>query len=100
MIPPPDRVCPKCGNSIPIGNASCSVCGWGRTTGGLVALWVVLLVLVGLPAGLMGGCFLLLAGLSAGTSPTRTDAVWTVLSLLGILLPVFFIVMIVRSGKK
>ena len=102
MIPPPERICPKCGNSIPIGSSSCSVCGWGRLSGGLVALWIVLLVVVGLPAAMMGGCMLLFATtLPHPTSGSRgVDPVWLVLSVVGILLPVFFIVMIARSRRK
>jgi len=101
VIPPPERICPQCGNPIPLGMGSCSVCGHGRASTGLLALWIVLLVLVGLPAALMGGCFLFLTTLTPSPpGGTRIDPVWTILSLLGVLLPVFFIVMIVRSRKQ
>ena len=100
MIPPSDHTCPKCGNQIPYGSTVCSVCGQGgRASRTAVAIWAVLLVLVGLPAGLLGGCFILIA--SGGMGGSGSGLAGTVaLGGLGVLLPVFFLVMLIRAGRR
>ena len=97
MIPPPERTCPKCGNPIPLGSLTCSVCG--RAKKPLLILWAVLLVLIGGPAALYGGCMILLSGMS-GTPGSRAVNETLLQGLLVLLLPVFFLIMLIRAARK
>lgn len=99
MIPPPDRTCPQCGNTIPYEAKICHVCGHGRRANSTaIAIWVLLLVLVGMPAGLLGGCFLLMSGGMGGGAAGTAQMLG--LGLIGVALPVFFLVMLIRAGRK
>jgi hypothetical protein len=63
---PPVVACPNCGATIPHGSNYCASCGYGAPAPparkNLNVLWLVLFVIVGIPAGCLGGCFMLIAG--------------------------------------
>ena len=101
MIPPADRTCPKCGNTIPFGTSDCSVCRQGRGAGkGAVALWIVLLIVIGGPAGLWGGCLILIGGLSGGSGSASSNVMTILSGIAFLLLPIFFLVMLIRAARK
>lgn len=112
--------CPNCGSLRPASIPTCSNCGYGRLGPRLIcphcyaqnppgakvcincyrplkrsaslAVWILLFVIVGLPGGCLGGCFLLLGG---GTDDTTIG-----LGLLGLLIFFGLLVMLVRSAKR
>lgn len=66
--------CPNCGGYRPTDQAYCANCGYGRPVdqdrarGVQTAIWIVLFVIFGIPAGCLGGCFLLFFGGSPGAA--------------------------------
>lgn len=94
MMPPQEKVCPKCGGAIPFGT-DCPTCGPPRANTTMVVVSAVLLAVVGLPAGLAGACFLLFAP-GSGTS----SASFALIGFLGLALPLLFLVMLIRAVMK
>ncbi|MFI5387743.1 MAG: zinc ribbon domain-containing protein [Fimbriimonadales bacterium] len=122
---PTTITCPNCGANRPAGIAMCSNCGHGRpgrsstcprcrtpvASGETVcrncgarvtvrsstpAIWIVLFILIGAPAGCLGGCFLLMA--SGGGAP---DGSLFGLALLALAVFGFLLWMLVRKrGTK
>jgi hypothetical protein len=108
-IPPPlneGSNCPNCGAFRPAGQTYCANCGYGQprpASGGgnpLLPLWIVLFVIIGLPAGCLGGCFLLMTG-TAGYSSSRVDFVVPLLiGLAGVAIFVGLLVALIKSARK
>jgi hypothetical protein len=104
--PPPIQnqgsTCPNCGAFRPAGQMYCANCGYGMSVqpaanSGLQVLWTVLFVIIGLPAGCLGGCFLLV-GVNA---PTNSDdwGFW-LLTLGAFALFVGLLTLMIRSYKR
>lgn len=89
--------CPNCGAQRPAGIPYCSNCGYGMPGRGPTrpspVVWIILFVLIGLPAGCLGGCFLLL---SSGGS----EVSWALLGLAGIAVFVLLLVMLIRKSRR
>ncbi|MBS1724546.1 MAG: hypothetical protein JSS66_16510 [Armatimonadetes bacterium] len=56
----PVRVCPRCKAEMPLDAKVCPVCNRATTPPGTIVL-AVLLGVIGCPAGLFGGCLLMLS---------------------------------------
>ena len=87
--------CPKCGSAIPYVGAYCAGCGHNpeleRQNRRSSIGFILAFVLVGLPAGLCGACFLALGGLS---SP---DPATSAVGIGGIVLCVLLLGLMIRS---
>src|SRR5512138_1446113 len=89
----PGPTCPRCGAYRPTDQAYCANCGFGRPVdqdrarGAQLAIWIVLFVIFGIPAGCLGGCFLVL-GVGTGQSADWVTALVTFggLAVFGLLL--------------
>lgn len=108
-IPPPlneGSNCPNCGAFRPAGQVYCANCGYGQPQAAkgagspYLALWIVLFVIIGLPAGCLGGCFLIL-GASEGYPANSSDRFGMVaLGLLGVAAFIGLLWAIIASAKK
>ncbi|MBC8066205.1 MAG: hypothetical protein H7Y17_15340 [Chlorobia bacterium] len=104
-IPPPvqDRgsQCPNCGSFRPAGQVYCANCGYGRPTHAQASsntaqiVWIVLFILIGLPAGCLGGCFLVLGGGFGGT-----DVSFWLLTMGSLVVFLGLLVMLILSFRK
>lgn len=97
MARPPDNVCRKCGAPIPAGSEGCPVCHRSKGSRAMVALWAVLFAVVGVPAGLFGGCLLVFSGatVAGGSSPGPLAAGVALVAV-----PLFFLVMFILSLRR
>ncbi len=98
----PNERCPNCGAYLPGSLAYCANCGYGRPAarpGANTAqlIWVLLFILVGLPAGCLGGCFLLI-GLSAPTS--ANDWSFWLLTLFAVAVFISLLAMLIVSSRR
>lgn len=93
-IQDPGSNCPHCGAYRPTDQAYCANCGYGRPVGAdrsrsaTFAIWIVLFVILGIPAGCVGGCFLMLGMGTAGmgSDPALWGFVLGGLAVFGLLL--------------
>lgn len=96
MMPPQDKVCPKCGGGIPFGT-ECPTCGPRRSNTTMVVVSALLLTCLGIPAGLVGACFLMIASSPGGSS---TSGNYVLIGFLGLAIPLLFTVLLIRSVIK
>ena len=90
--------CPNCGAVRPAGIEYCSNCGYGRPdvlppSRKTPIAWILMFALLGVPAGCLGGCFLLI-GSGTGGSPEAVLG-----GLLGVAIFIAMLVMLIRSSK-
>lgn len=107
--PPPVQdqgsYCPNCGAYRPGNQAYCANCGYGRPvnipqpTNNMFILWLVLFIIIGLPAGCLGGCFLLL-GASSGYPVNRADIGFWALTFGGVAIFIGLLVATIMSARK
>ena len=95
MPPPQNQTCPKCGAPLSPKGLACPVCGTVGRPG--VALWTVLLVVVGLPAGLIGACSIMMSG--SPSSPS-SSAIAQLTGVVAILVPIVMLAMLIRAVRK
>ena len=88
------KACPKCQNPIEPGANNCWKCGnTNLQRSPSFTLWLVLFIVLGVPAGCLGGCFLLMGSESTGPTPF-------LMGLIGAAAFVGFLVMLIRSSKS
>ena len=93
--------CPNCGAYRPTDEAYCANCGYGRPVdqdrarGVQTAIWIVLFIIFGIPAGCLGGCFLVLFGNAPGG-----DATGWVIGLGGLLIFGLLLWALLASARK
>jgi predicted nucleic acid-binding Zn ribbon protein len=94
---PQTVTCPNCGAARPAGIAYCSNCGYTgierKKTKPLV--WVLLFAIVGVPAGCMGSCFLLMTN-----GGVTGQLGMTGIGILGLAIFVALLWMLIRSPKQ
>jgi hypothetical protein len=96
---PSDR-CPNCGAYRPVTQAYCANCGFGKPSGSnntAQIVWIVLFILIGLPAGCFGSC-LLLIGMSM--PPNADDWSFWLLTLGSVGVAIALLVMMIVSLRK
>ena len=111
----PEFPCPNCQRMIPDGSEFCPNCGYApyrmppeisnypqadpvarRGSSAATIVWVLLLVFVGFPAGLLGGCLMLVGTASA----SEGGAGIFLLGALGVAITIFLFIMLMRSFKS
>lgn len=102
-IQPPENHCPRCGAFIPAEQSYCANCGYGMPTGkrsgsnAAQVVWIVLFILIGLPAGCVGGCFVVLLGNAPSSS--QDLPIW-LLALAGVGVFVGLLTLMILSFRK
>jgi hypothetical protein len=95
--------CPNCNAFRPGGQIYCANCGFGRpaqaSSSSNIAqiVWIVLFILIGLPSGCLGGCFLIL---TMGSPRTGTDFSILLFSFGALVVFIGLLAMVIRSSIK
>ena len=94
--------CPNCGEPIDPGIPYCQYCGWRKVDrGASIALQIVLLIFLGLPALAVGGCFFVVgAGGLGGTSDIAFQLVFIGIGLLSVSIFVWTLWALIRSFQR
>lgn len=106
--PPPPPIqnegtpCPNCGSFRPANQTYCANCGYGMvhqqpSNTGLQVLWIVLFILIGLPAGCLGGCFLLVG---LGSPSSTNDITFWMFVAAGLGVFILLLWLMIRSFRK
>ncbi len=97
-----ERACPKCGAGNPARALQCANCGLSlRQKGSKSVVWIALFVALGVPAGCLGGCFMLFASTSMSSPQAQPGAMaLAAVGLVGIAIFGVLLWFLIRSGKK
>jgi len=99
----PGSICPNCGAYRPTDQAYCANCGFGRPVdqdrarGVQTAIWIVLFIIFGIPAGCLGGCFLMLG---MGTSGMGADPMAWGITLGGLAVFALLLWAVIASARR